>query len=426
MSHDIIIEENQKMRKTGLLFLGGFFFFLSLIVIVSCGQKEKVIQKTVIEIPGQELETKNPALYKTRTQDGREITYLSTDFAAVLKPASLDEFRQYFHLPPVRQYNTGTCWCFATTSLVESELKRLGKPEVKLSEMFTVYWEYVEKARRFIREKGNSALGEGSEHNAVIQRMQQYGAVRESDYTGLLPGKTEHDHSGLFKEFSAYLKFCQENGYWDEDKAISCVKEILNKYLGRPPETIVVDGKTVTPKEYLENELGLRLSDYVYFISFRYLPFYTTGEFKVPDNWWHSQDYYNVPLEDFYAAILGAIKRGYTVTLGGDISEPGNSGADDVAIIPTYDLLPSLIDQDSREFRFYNRTSTDDHLVHLVGYKEMGNHTWFLIKDSWQTAYEGKFPGYFFYRDDYIKLKSLTFLTHKDAVAEVLQKFEPR
>ena len=416
--------EDKTMKKNNLLFYVAIFSFLSFFFFASCGEKEKIIEKSVVEIAGKELEVKNPALYKTRVEDGKEITYLSTDFQSISKPGSLEEFRQYFHFPPIRQYNTGTCWCFATTSLFESELKRLGKPEVKLSEMFTVYWEYVEKARRFIREKGNSVLGEGSEHNAVIQRMQQYGAVRESDYSGLLPGKTEHDHSELFKEFSAYLDFCKENGYWDEDKALSYIREILNKYLGKPPETIVVEGKTLTPRDYLEKELGLPLNDYVYFISFEYLPFYAKGEFKVPDNWWHSQDYYNVPLEDFYQAILGAIKKGFTVALGGDISEPGNSGADDVAIIPTYDLLPSFIDQDSREFRFYNRTSTDDHLVHLIGYREMEGHTWFLIKDSWRTAYAGKFPGYFFYRDDYIKLKTLTFLTHRDAVAELLQKFE--
>ena len=414
------------MNKWTRLFYAAFFFSLAFFALVSCGRKEKAAEKPVIQVSGKEVEAKNPALYKTKMAGDKEISYLSTDFSAISRPASLAEFQQYFHFPPVRQGNTGTCWSFATTSFFESELKRLGKPEVKLSEMFTVYWEYVEKARRFIREKGNSALGEGSEHNAVIERMRKYGAVRESDYSGLLPAKTGHDHSELFREISAYLNFCREKGYWDEDKAISYVKEILNKYLGKPPETIAVEGRTITPKEYLANGLGLRIEDYVYFISFRYLPFYTKGEFKVPDNWWHSQDYYNVPLEDFYQAVLGAVKKGFTVSLGGDISEPGNSGPDNVAIIPTFDLLPSLIDQDSREFRFYNRTTTDDHLVHLVGYKEMEDHTWFLIKDSWQTAYEGNFPGYFFYRDDYIKLKTLTFLTHKDAVAELLKKCEGR
>ena len=49
------------------------------------------------------------------------------------------------------------------------------KKEVKLSEIYTVYWEYLEKARRFVRERGNSAFGQGSEANAVprISRLSE-------------------------------------------------------------------------------------------------------------------------------------------------------------------------------------------------------------------------------------------------------------
>ncbi|NTW33465.1 MAG: peptidase C1, partial [Bacteroidetes bacterium] len=82
-------------------------------------------------------------------------------------PTSVDQFTKSWYQPPVSQGNTGTCWCFSTTSYFESEVYRLTKKEVKLSEMYTVYWEYVEKAKRFIKEKGNSAFGEGSEANAV-------------------------------------------------------------------------------------------------------------------------------------------------------------------------------------------------------------------------------------------------------------------
>ncbi|MCP2621191.1 C1 family peptidase, partial [Candidatus Aminicenantes bacterium AC-334-E05] len=254
--------------------------------------------------------------------------------------------------------------------------------------------------------------------------IKKYGIVRASDYTGLLSGKKTHDHTELFKELKAYLNFLKENNYWDEETAIEYVKAILNKHLGKPPEKIIVDGKEMTPKEYLDNVLQLPLDDYVAIISFKYLPFYTKGEYKVPDNWWHSKDYYNVPLDEFYKAIVNAIKNGFTVAIGGDISEPGKSGEEDIAIIPSFDIPFSCINQDSREFRFYNKTSTDDHAVHLVGYKRIGNHDWFLIKDSGRSAFVGKFKGYYFYRDDYIKLKMLNILVHKDAVKDLLSKFK--
>ncbi len=53
--------------------------------------------------------------------------------------------------------------------------------------MFTVYWEYVEKARRFIRERGNS-------HFAEVEGMQlhAFGNIwlrPRRAYTGLKSGK---------------------------------------------------------------------------------------------------------------------------------------------------------------------------------------------------------------------------------------------
>ncbi len=401
-----------------LVFVFINFFF------ISCARKESPPQKTVIKIEDKEIQECSEAVYKTREFRGRERSYLSADFSGISRPTSLDEFTIGFHNPPIRQFQTGTCWCFATTSLLESELKRLGKREIKLSEMFTVYWEYVEKARYFIKDKGEMHLGQGSEHNAVIERMKKYGAVPAEAYTGLLPGETEHNHGELFQEFRNYLMFCKENQYWDEEKAVSYVKQILNKYMGRPPETCEANGQQITPKEYLKEVLQLPLDDYVTLMSLKYLPFYTQGEYKVPDNWWHSDVYYNVPLEVFYKSLAEALKKGYTVALGGDVSEPGKSGEKDIAVIPSYDIPYSLINQDSREYRFDNRTTFDDHAIHAVGFTEFDGHDWYLIKDSGSSAQRGEFKGYYFFRDDYIKLKMLTFMVHKDAVAEVLVEFE--
>jgi bleomycin hydrolase len=362
------------------------------------------------------------AIYVQETSEGKTQTVLAADLTGFDRPASPAEFTKFFHLPPVRQDNTGTCWSFAATSLLESELRRQGKAAVKLSEMFTVYWEYVEKARRFVREKGASFLGQGSEPNSAMERIRQYGLVRASDFTGLLDGKTAHDHGPLFREFRDYLSGLAAKNEWDEARALAGVRAILDKHLGRPPERISVDGRSLTPLEYLKT-LGLKPGDYVAFISFMYLPFYTKGEFKVPDNWWHCREFHNLPLYEFSMALLRALRRGYTATLAVDFSEPGYSGENDIAVVPTFDIPSSYIDQSSREYRFTNGSSTDDHSVHCVGFLESAKGNWFLIKDSWENAYLGKAKGYFYYQEDYTRLKCLMFLVHKDAVKGVLDKF---
>lgn len=408
-------------RKSFFTILG--FFIIALFLLNGCSPEEKIVEKQKIQLGEDDIRETDHAVYRTRERGERTYTYLAADLSGYSKPASLEEFTSYFHTPPIRQDRTSTCWCFATTSFFESELKRLGKGEFKLSEMYTAYWEFVEKARGFIQKKGDQLFVQGSEHNAVILRMKQYGAVPASAYTGLLPGKTEHDHSQLYREINNYLNFCKENEYWNEEQAVAYVRSILDKYMGRPPETIDVDGKTMTPLEYLNNVLQLPLDDYVSFLSTTSFPFYTKGEFKVPDNWWHSEDYYNIPLEEFYGAIENALNNGYTVDLGGDTSEPGIQGEEDIAVVPTFDIHPLLINQDSREFRFANRTTTDDHAIHAVGIKQGSPHTWFLIKDSGGGGHRGNFEGYYFYRDDYIKLKMLCFTVHKDAVKDILAMF---
>ncbi len=364
------------------------------------------------------------ALYITEEKDGKTHQKFTMDFSKIKRPKSIDEFTQLNHLPPVTQDTTGTCWSFSTISFLESELIRKGKEPVKLSEIYIVYWEYIEKVRRFVREKGDSFIGQGSQHNAVLRQMKEHGLVRASDYTGLLSGKTSHNHSKLFKEIKSYLKYIEANKLWDEDQAAAYTKIILNKHLGEPPKTIIVDGQEMTPIQYMKDVLQLNPDDYVCFMSLMYAPFYEQAEYKVPDNWWHSEDYYNVPLKEFYQAIADAVNNGYTVALGGDTSEIGKSGEEDIAIIPNFDVPAKYIDQSAREFRFKNRTSTDDHAIHLIGYKKMGEHTWFLIKDSGRSAHRGKFKGYYMFRDDYIKLKMLNFMVHQDAVQNLLKKFK--
>ena len=42
-------------------------------------------------------------------------------------PTSVDQFTKYWYQPTISQGNTGTCWCYSTTSFFESEVYRLYK-----------------------------------------------------------------------------------------------------------------------------------------------------------------------------------------------------------------------------------------------------------------------------------------------------------
>jgi bleomycin hydrolase len=344
------------------------------------------------------------------------------DFSTVAAPGSPAEFSQVWHFPPISQGSSGMCWCFATTSFFESEIERLTKRQVKLSELHTVYWEYVEKARRFVHERGNSSFGEGSEANAVPRIWKMYGAVPAAAYTGLKPGQKFHDHRAMFKEMHEFLLSLKSSNAWNEEEVLRTIRSILNHHIGEPPAKITVDGNDLTPKEYLAKIVRLNLDDYVNVMSLMEKPYYQRAEYEVPDNWWKDSSYVNIPLDEYASVVKGAIIKGYSISIGGDVSEPGYEGHAGMGIVPTFDIPPAYIDENSRQFRFSNETSTDDHFIHLVGSTAKNGRTWFLIKDSAGGARNNSHPGYYFYDEDYVKLKILCFMIHKDALGELQKK----
>ncbi len=345
---------------------------------------------------------------------------LRIDWTGIDRPESPDAFAAAVHLPPAPQYATGTCWAFSSTSFFESEVYRLTGRRIKLSEMWTVYWEYVEKARRFVREYGHSNLGQGSQDLATQDIYRLYGAVPAAAYAGQRDEGLRYDHAELSGEIKEFLAWVDENDVWDEERVLGYVRGILEAHMAPPPETFAFEGRRYTPPEFLDQVLRLRLDDYVPLLSTMAEPFGQRILFDVHDNWRRRDDYLNVPLEDFYDVIKSSVRAGYTVALGGDVSEPGLDGMQDAAIIPPWDISAEAIDQSSRELRIYNKTTTDDHGVHVVGYCLHDGRDWFLIKDSNRSSRLGRFKGYYFYSGDYIRLKMLSALVHRDRVTHLL------
>lgn len=346
------------------------------------------------------------------------------DFTGLDLPKTTSEFTSFWRTPPISQGESGMCWAFSTVSFFESEIYRLTKREIKLSELYTVYWEYVEKARRYVQERGDSEFGQGSEANAVPRIWKLYGTLPAEAYTGMRVGQNFHGHEALFQEMRDYLNSLKTSHAWNEEAAVATIKSILNHYLGEPPASILVDGMKMTPREYLEKVVKLNLDDYVVFLSLLEKPYYQQVEYEVPDNWWHSKQYYNIPLDEYMKILKRAIRKGFTMALGGDTSEPGLEGHAGVAVVPSFDIPAAYIDENARQMRFSNSTSTDDHGIHLVGFKETSGGDWYLIKDSGSGSRNNSHPGYYFYHEDYVKLKMLDFMVHKDAADDILKKFK--
>ncbi len=338
------------------------------------------------------------------------------------KPGSLALFNPIYHLPPVNQDTTNACWSFSTLSLIESEMYRINGKSIKLAVMFPVYHAFLEKGKYFVETKGKSRFSPGDLFPTVLEIIQTYGIMPDEAYQGQVAFSGKYNHKALESEIEDLKDEIIARDTWQKEEILKNLTKILDKYLGRPPATFEYEGKQYTPLSFARQYVNLPWDDYLAVTSFLYAPFNKFVKLDVPDNWLGLTTYFNVPLDLFYLGMKDALSRGYSLAIDGDIGEPGRLGSMDVCYIPDYDIPGDYIDQAARDYRFNKKITTDDHLMHIVGYTNFKGEDWFLVKDSWRDAWEGEFKGYFIYHADYSRLKVLAYLVHKDAIPQISGK----
>ncbi len=344
------------------------------------------------------------------------------DFGERIYPVQISNYTTVFHSEPVSQGNSGTCWAYSATSFMEAESYRITGNKTKLSEMFTVYWEYVERAEQFVKTRGNTSIGEGSESNAILRIMRNHGMMPYAAFPGLKRNLNYNDHSKMFEQYENYLTFVKKNDLWNEEQVTDSVKKILDYYIGTPPATFEHKGNEYNSETFMKEVMKLNPGEYFSFMSTKEFPYNAKHELVEFDNWWHCNEYYNLALDDFMKLINYSITNGYSVSLCGDVSEPGYDQIAEVGVIPTFDIPSEYINEDSRQLRLSNGTTTDDHCIHLVGYQKVGDVYWYLIKDSGSGGFDGRNKGYRFYHEDYIKLKMMNIMINVAPARLMLDK----
>jgi aminopeptidase C len=346
--------------------------------------------------------------------------------------------------PVKNQASTGTCWCFATTSFIESELLRMGKGEYDLSEMYIVRYNYADRLKDNFIQQGKGNLGQGSVGHDFIVEFVKNGIVPDEVYTGLNYSMPNHNHSEL-NTFINTISTVPLKRNKESDQYLSIVDAVLDTYLGKVPQTFTYKGVGYTPKSFTAS-LGIKTDDYVEITSFTLFPFYTQGVVPIPDNW-RKMNYYNVPLDELIAIMNYSLNNGYTVAWDGDVSEKGFSHSKGVAIIPEVEntdqysstdkawlgkmtkeertseaykfsrpFPEAKVTQESREAGFDNKTTTDDHLMHLTGIvKDQNGITYYVTKNSWGTD-RNPFGGYLNMSENYVRAKTIAIMVHKNAI----------
>ncbi|NRT13156.1 aminopeptidase C [Flavobacterium sp. 14A] len=335
------------------------------------------------------------------------------------------------------QGSSGTCWSYSTNSYLESEMIRMGKQPVELSQVFSARNAYVEKGKNYVRMHGAVTLGDGGELHDVTNMFRKYGAVPQSVYSGLNYGTTKNKFAEMAGITEAMLAAVVKNPNGELtpnwEKAYAAV---IDSYLGEVPKNFDYKGKNYTPQSFAKEVVGINPDEYVEFASYSTEPYYAKTMMMVPDNW--SFDLvYNVKMNDMTSIIDNALKTGYTVAWASDVSEKSFSWKNGVAYVPTKkaeDMTteekenmfngpkPELeITEELRQKAFDNYQTTDDHAMHIVGLaKDQTGKEYYIVKNSWGVTNDYK--GYLYVTKNFVKYKTTSFMVNKAAIPTDIAK----
>lgn len=329
------------------------------------------------------------------------------------------------------QGSSGTCWSYSGNSFLESEMIRMGKQPVDLSEIYTARCSYIEKAKQYVRMHGAVSWGDGGELHDVINMYAKYGAVPQSVYTGLNYGTKINK----FGEMQDVLKNMLDGVVKNANGKLTpnwlpAFTAALDAYLGKVPDQFQYNGKTYTPQTFAKEVVGLNAADYVEMTSLTDAPYYEKVFLPIPDNWAFERAY-NIQMNDMISVIDNALKNGYSVGWATDVSEKYFSWKNGVAYVPEkeYEDMTEAekkelfngpkpertITAEMRQEAFDNYSTTDDHGMQIVGTaKDQNGKDYYIIKNSWGESNDYK--GYLYVTKNFVLYKTTGLMVHKNAL----------
>ena len=325
------------------------------------------------------------------------------------------KFTKVAHLdatPVQSQGRTATCWSFSGLSFFESELIRKGnKNPAILSEMYVVRKSYENKADKYIRMDGKINFSEGGAFHDIPWVIKNYGIVPYDIYNGLV-GSESYDHAEFFEVLNGavqgLLKFGASSSNGISPNWKPAISGILDAYLGKDIKEFEFKGKKYTPQTYAQ-AIGLNMDDYISLTSFTNHSLYSKCQLAIPDNY-NWGDSYNVNLNDLMTTVEFALSKGYTLAWGADVSEKGFSFKNGIALVPEDPNSIQVVGKDNKNFSdagadknanaflspvkelaiteeirqkgYDQKTTTDDHGMHIVGlYTDQNGSKYLLVKN---------------------------------------------
>ena len=291
----------------------------------------------------------------------------------------------------------------------------------------------MDNATHFVRMHGFSQISQGGSCDDVLDVICHYGICPEEAMPapGSLVGDSLANFTKFFPEFEATVRKtivsddsvaanlvaaqiaatthgATPRAHWQDS-----VQAVLDRYVGRCPESFTYEGKTYTPQTFAQS-LGLVPDDYVSLTSYTHHPFREWFVIEAPYKW-RLKPSYNIPIDELMDVLDKAIDAGYTVAWGGDVS--GDFTRTGTAELPN-DVKPT---QQLRQEQWNDWRFTYDHVMLIYGKAvDEAGRPYYMVKNTWGKM--GTYQGIWYMSRDYMILNTTYIFLNRHALPKTLRK----
>lgn len=354
------------------------------------------------------------------------------------------------------QKASGRCWMFAALNTFRHKLISDFKLEnFELSQAHTFFWDKYEKSNWFLEQiiaTADQEIGsrkvkflldtpqqDGGQWDMVVALFEKYGVVPKSVYPESISSSASHELNQylnkLLRQDAQILRDLLAGGASSQEvqaKKENLLQEIFNFLavnLGLPPQTfdfayrdkenVYHRDTNMTPQEFYDKYVGLKLSDYVSIINAPTSdkPYNRSYTVELLGNVVGAPAvrYLNLDMSRFKELAIAQLKAGESVWFGSDVSQSSNRQTGIMAT-NTYDFSSSLgihFHQDKAGRLDYSE-SLMTHAMVLTGVDldADGNPLKWKVENSWGDKVGDK--GYFVASDSWMDEYTYQIVVRKE------------
>jgi bleomycin hydrolase len=351
----------------------------------------------------------------------------------------------FYELTPVVQVEVpdakelrlnAACWSNAGTLFLESELQRLGKNDVVLSELAFVHSAYMEKATIYLRSDDDFSVDPSGLSFDVISLAAEYGMVPESEYLfpddEMLGSREKEGEMNAMVRGTLKMVKRNEGGQFTE-RWQNMYSTSLLRYIGEPKRSFTFQQKMLTPKSFVEN-LGVNLDDYVLITAHPGNKIYSKMKIETESNW-SGHEAFNVSTDDLSVIISAAVTGNYSVLWYGAIEDAHVFAEENMAIVPqgkipgsspaenadsvAYEPIPEKVISNELRLESYNKNlETDQTYLLLLGLKkDQQENQYFMGKYTYASGSETLNLS-----RPFIALNTVFLMVNKNSIPEEIKK----